>query len=169
MTPAPLYQRLIATLVWVLLLATFFANVEIQIEGAAGWAAALPTWRIERHWMLDLFWGGRAMTGYHAWIFSFMFLIFHLPMVAQARFSLRAEAQALACIMLFWIVEDFVWFVLNPAYGLARFDPLHVSWHKRWLWHAPVEYWIFLPLAAALFWLAFRAPADRIEPAASAP
>jgi hypothetical protein len=51
---------------WVVLLAYFFANVEIQIEGSAGWAANLPTWRIEHHWLLDLFWGGRPMTGYHA-------------------------------------------------------------------------------------------------------
>ena len=52
--------------------------------------------------------------------------------------------------MLFWIVEDFLWFVFNPAYGIARFDPAHVAWHKHWLWHAPVEYWIFTPVAFAL-------------------
>jgi len=54
-----------------------FAEVEIQIEGAAGWASSL---RLEDrdHWLLDLFWGGRPMTGYHAWVFSFMFLAFHL-------------------------------------------------------------------------------------------
>src|SRR4030095_12624484 len=45
----------------------FFAMAEIQIEGATGWAGSLPTWRIERHWMLDIFWGGRPMTGDHAW------------------------------------------------------------------------------------------------------
>jgi len=55
---------------WVALMAFFFAKVEIQIEGAAGWASALPTWRIESHWLLDIFWGGRPMTGYHAWVFS---------------------------------------------------------------------------------------------------
>src|SRR5690242_5379610 len=46
------------TLGYALLLAFFFAHAEIEIEGAGGWAANLPTWRIERHWLLDLFWGG---------------------------------------------------------------------------------------------------------------
>ncbi len=67
--------HLLLLLAWLLLLAFFFAQVEIQIEGARGWAASLPTWRIEGHWLLDLFWGGRPLTGYHAWIFSFMLLV----------------------------------------------------------------------------------------------
>ena len=41
-------------LVWVVLLALFFAMVEIQIEGTQGWASALPTWRIEKHWLLGM-------------------------------------------------------------------------------------------------------------------
>ena len=101
-----------------MLLAYFFANVEIQIEGSAGWAANLPTWRIEHHWLLDLFWGGRPMTGYHAWVFPFVALFFHLPAVFNGRWSWRIEARTIACIMVFWLTEDFLWFVLNPAYGL---------------------------------------------------
>jgi hypothetical protein len=34
---------------WIALLAFFFAKVEIEIEGPAGWAAKLPTWRVENH------------------------------------------------------------------------------------------------------------------------
>ena len=43
------------TLGYVVLLAFFFAHAEIEIEGAGGWAANLPTWRVEQHWLLDLF------------------------------------------------------------------------------------------------------------------
>lgn len=75
--------HIMASVLYVLVLAFLFANVEIQIEGRGGWAANLPTWRIEHHWLLDLFLGGRAMTGYHAWVFSFVFLVFHFPMVTQ--------------------------------------------------------------------------------------
>ncbi len=57
------WKGLLLTLCWVGLMAFFFAEVEIQIEGGAGWATSLPTWRIEQHWLLDIFWGGRAMTG----------------------------------------------------------------------------------------------------------
>ena len=72
---------------WVAVLGFFFAMVEIQIEGPAGWAASLPTWRIESHWLLDIFWGGRPMTGYHAWVFSFMALVFHLPVFINGVWS----------------------------------------------------------------------------------
>ncbi|MEN3366734.1 MAG: hypothetical protein V7606_4008 [Burkholderiales bacterium] len=68
-----------------------------------------------------------------------------LPRVglSNGHFSWRAEFRVLACIMLFWIVEDFLWFVLNSAYGLARFDAASISWHKRWLWFAPLDYWVY--------------------------
>jgi hypothetical protein len=57
------WRRTVMYMAWVLVMAFFFANAEIQIEGGAGWATSLPTWRIEHHWLLDIFWGGRAMTG----------------------------------------------------------------------------------------------------------
>lgn len=139
------------TLGFVILLGFFFAKLEIAIEGDAGWAANLPTWRIEKHWLLDLFWGGREMTGYHAWAFSLIALFFHFPLIFSGDFSWSAEQRALACIMLFWVSEDFLWFVLNPAFGLHRFAKSHVSWHRHWWLGAPIEYWIFTPLG--LWWL----------------
>lgn len=143
-------------LIWVALLAGFFAMVEIQIEGANGWAAALPTWRIEKHWLLDMFWGGRAMTGYHAWVFPFIAMFFHFPFFFGQRWSLALEARALGCVMLFWIVEDFLWFLFNPAFGLSRFNPVHVTWHKHWWLFAPTDYWTFTAVAAVLLWVSFR-------------
>lgn len=137
-------------LAWVVLLAFFFAEVEIQIEGAHGWASALPTWRIERHWLLDIFWGGRPMTGYHAWVFPFMLLAFHLPLAMHNRFSLHLEARCLGSLMLFWIVEDALWFLLNPAYGLARFSPQVIPWHKHWLLGMPTDYLVFSGIGGVL-------------------
>jgi hypothetical protein len=132
-----------ATLGYVVLLAFFFAHTEIQIEGAGGWAAHLPTWRIERHWLLDVFWGGRPLTGYHAWVFSCMALVFHFPVVLLQRWSVRIELRILGALAVFWIVEDWLWFVMNPAYGLQRFVPELVPWHKHWLGPAPTDYWVF--------------------------
>ncbi|KWE82897.1 hypothetical protein WL80_25205 [Burkholderia ubonensis] len=146
-------RRTLALVAWVVLLAFFFANVEIQIEGSAGWAANLPTWRIEKHWLLDIFWGGRPMTGYHAWVFPFVALFFHLPPVFNGQWSWRIEARLIACIMVFWLAEDFLWFVLNPAYGLARFTPANVPWHIHWLGVAPTDYWTMSAAAIVLFFL----------------
>lgn len=144
------WRRTLVYLSWVILMATFFAEVEIQIEGPAGWAAQLPTWRIEQHWLLDIFWGGRPLTGYHAWVFSFMALAFFAPLAFNGRWAWREAALALAGLGLFWIVEDFLWFVFNPAFGLANFVPAHVPWHKRWWGPAPMDYWIGIGVSGAL-------------------
>jgi hypothetical protein len=146
---------LLINLLFVLMLGFFFAKLEIAIEGDAGWATSLPTWRIESHWALDWFWGGRAMTGYHAWAFSLVALFFHFPIVFGGSYSWELEWRALGANMLFWVTEDFLWFVLNPAFGLQRFSKLHAGWHKNWVMGAPVEYWIFLPAGLALMCLSY--------------
>lgn len=149
---------LLPTLIWVLLLAYFLANVEIQIEGASGWAMNLPTWRIAPNWWLDLLWGGREMTGYHAWMFPCIALFFHFPLVLLGHWSWRLEARLLGCILTFWIAEDFFWFALNPAFGWTRFSPANVPWHIHWWGPAPTDYWVFLSIAAALLALSCAAP-----------
>ena len=142
---------------WILLLALLFAQVEIQIEGPDGWATGLPTWRIEEGGPLQqLFWGGRPLTGYHVWVFSFMAAVFHLPLLLTGRFSLRLEARVLGSLMLFWILEDFLWFVLNPAFGLARLTPDHVPWHRHWVLGMPTDYPLFLAVGSVLLWVSFR-------------
>ena len=152
---SPQMLQLSLTLIGVAILAYLFAQLEIHIEGDGGWAKNLPTWRIENHLLLDIFWGGRAMTGYHAWAFAFIALFFHFPLFTFAEWSLRLEARILASIMLFWITEDFLWFILNPAFGWKRFRQEIVSWHKNWACGAPVEYWIFSIISIILLWYAY--------------
>ena len=147
--------QIVMTLTCVSFLALFFAQAEIHIEGEAGWAENLPTWRIEEHWLLDVFWGGRAMTGYHAWVFSFIAIFFHFPLFFKAEWSLQLEARVLASIMMFWIIEDFLWFILNPAFGLKHFHKDKVLWHKNWVFGAPIEYWIFSVISALLYWYSY--------------
>jgi uncharacterized membrane protein len=159
--------QLALTIAWVAMLAYFFAQVEIQIEGTAGWAANLPTWRIESHWLLDIFWGGRAMTGYHAWVFPCVALFFHFPLLFAGHWSWRAEARVIACIMLFWVIEDFLWFVCNPAYGLERFNPADVAWHKYWIAFAPADYWFSVCVAMVLLWVSNRVSRNNIAVAAA--
>ncbi|MET0858693.1 MAG: hypothetical protein ABWY27_18255 [Telluria sp.] len=149
------FLQLMLTVGFVVVLAYFFAKTEIHIEGDAGWAANLPTWRIERHWLLDIFWGGRAMTGYHAWVFPFIALVFHFPVFFLAQWSWQLEARIIASLMLFWVAEDFLWFIINPAFGWKRCRPELVRWHKHWVFGAPVDYWIFSGIGATLFWYSY--------------
>jgi hypothetical protein len=135
-------------------LAYVFAKVEIQIEGRNGWAMGLPTWRIERHKLLDMFFGGRPMTGYHAWMLPFMLLIFHFPAIVTWTWSWALEARMLAAMIIFWILEDVLWFLLNPAWGWRKFKPSGEMWHKRWFLWLPVDYWMFGVVASVLLWVA---------------
>lgn len=145
------------------LLGCFFAKVEIQIEGPVGWAGSLPTWRVQHHWLLDIFWGGRPMTGYHAWVFSFMALVFHAPVLIAGRWSWKLEARMLGCVMLFWIVEDLEWFLLNPAYGWDKLSPAEAPWHKHWFLGVPLDYVTFTFVGVLLLWWSFRPPRNSKE------
>ena len=157
------WARFVVTTGVVAVLALLFAHVEVQIEGGIGWAASLPvTFRVEHHWALDWFWGGRPITGYHAFVFSFMALAIHLPIVIAWRWSWRMQARCAAALMLFWIIEDFLWFVINPDFGLAGLRPGNRGesgvawWHPRWFLGFPVEYWLFGPTGLALMWWGCR-------------
>lgn len=146
----PARREIVSALCCTLFLAGLFSQVEIQIEGAGGWAMNLPTWRIEQHWMLDVFFGGRPMTGYHAFVLPFIALFFHFPLCFTGLWTLRRESLVLACLITFWIVEDFLWFATNPAFGLGKFNAASIPWHKHWLWFAPIDYWTFSVAVLAL-------------------
>lgn len=135
----------------VIVTAWIFAALEIQIEGQAGWAANLPTWRIQNR-LTDLFYGGRPLTGYHLYAQLFVLAVVHLPYAVGLPITLRAEALILAYMILFWILEDFLWFVLNPAFGVSRFKKELIWWHqKSWWIVAPREYFIFGALSLVLY------------------
>ncbi len=148
-------SRPAALLCWVVVLGAFFAQVEIQIEGSAGWAANLPTWRIDDSW-LNALWGGKTITGYHVWVFAFVALAFHLPVFMLSAWSPKLEARIIGSIMVFWIAEDFLWFVFNPAFGLMLFSPAHVPWHKFWLFGIPIDYILSLLLGFMLLAWSYR-------------
>ncbi|HEY0025536.1 hypothetical protein [Longimicrobium sp.] len=129
-----------------------FAQLEIQIEGTAGWAAALPTWRVENRWT-RLFFSSRPLTGYHFYVHVFVTLVVHLPFaLGFAAPTWKGEARIVAWLILFWVAEDFLWFVMNPAFGLRKFRREHIWWHApTWVWIMPRDYWVFTPIAAALY------------------
>jgi hypothetical protein len=132
--------------------AAAFALLEIQIEAGTGWAAGLPTWRKENRWTRLLL-GGRPLTGYHLYCHLFVLVMLHLPFgLGLAVWSAPGEARVVAFLILFWVLEDFLWFLLNPQFGLRGFRRERVAWHAHaWWWIMPREYWIFLPLALALY------------------
>ena len=141
--------------VFLFVLSALFALAEIQIEGThGGWAANLPTWRVQNRWT-RLIYGAKPLTGYHLYLQLFLLVVVHLPFgMGLTPFSWRGEACALSFFTLFWVLEDFLWFVFNPAFGVKRFKPEHIWWHAPgWIWIMPRDYWIFIPVGLLLYWL----------------
>lgn len=140
-----------------LVAALLFALIEIQIEGPHGWATSLPTWKIQNRWT-RLVLGVKPLTGYHLYVLLFVLLAVHFPFaLGLDPVTWAAEARVLSFYAFFWILEDFLWFVLNPAFGLARFRRENIWWHApAWWGFMPRDYWIFTPVAAVLYWLSYR-------------
>lgn len=133
---------MILALLFLFVLAFAWAQMEIQIEGKNGWAAELPTWRVSDHWLLDLLYGSRPLTGYHVWAFVFVFLALHWPFAVGKVWTWREELRIVGAYNVFWVVEDFLWFLMNPHYGLKSFTRGKIWWHKRWVLGVPLDYWV---------------------------
>ena len=134
-----------------LFMALILAEWEIQIEGKDGWVAKSPGWRIEKGWLMKLS-GGRPVTGYHIYMTVFLIALVHLPLFFLTR-TWRLESLLLGFYVGMVLLEDFLWFVLNPYFGLKKFRKGQIWWHKSWCGPVPKLYWFLLPLAGVLIWL----------------
>lgn len=143
-------------ILFLLFSAGVFSLIEIQAEGANGWAANFPTWRLDNN-LTKRFMNGKPLTGYHLYFFIFMMMMVHLPYgLGFARPSLAGELRIIAYLILFFIVEDFLWFVFNPAFGLKKFKAEYIWWHAPdWWWIMPSGYWIFVPVGSVLYVLSY--------------
>lgn len=138
----------IGFLVFMVFLAFILALWEIQIEGRDGWAAKLPAWRLEKGWLVKLA-GGRPVTGYHIFMTVFLIAMVHLPLFfVPWRWPL--ECLLLGFYVGMVLLEDFLWFVLNPHYGVKNFRRGKIWWHKSWWGPVPSLYWILLVVVVVL-------------------
>lgn len=132
-----------------------FAKLEIEIEGRNGWAENLPTWKLPKDNWLNKILGGRTITGYHLWTHIYILLLAHL-VFSFVPFSWNIEFKILSFLILFWVLEDFLWFVLNPSFSIKKFKKEFIPWHaKNWFLFAPVEYFIFVPVGVILYFISF--------------
>jgi len=125
------------------LLAVVMAAVEIEIEGPYGWAEKLPTpYRVSGPLarLFGLVLGGKPLTGYNLLLFAATLVAFHLPFAFGVAWTVATELVVLAAWIAWSALWDFLWFLLNPAYGWRRFRPGNVWWHSRWLWRLPLDY-----------------------------
>jgi hypothetical protein len=153
----------LAFLAYLFLASLVFALLEVQIEGEAGWARDLPTWRYENCITRALL-GNRPITGYHLYMHLLVIALVHAPFgLGLLEFSLAGELRILAFLVFFWVVEDFLWFIVNPAWGFRHFRQDRIRWHARHWWGMmPRDYWIFMPIGVVLYiasWIVAQLPA----------
>src|SRR5262245_17896801 len=146
--PSEELEMTIAMGLYFFAIAFVLAQLEIQIEGAHGWAARLPTWRWQTPGVLR--WAGKPITGYHVFLMTFILLFIHMPLVYQG-FSVEREAELLSLFFMLAVFWDFLWFVCNPHFGLARFRADQVWWFRSWTLGLPSCYFSGLALSLAIY------------------
>ena len=164
MSGSALGTAILATLPGTLLLfgyALLFALVEIEIEGKDGWAMNLPTWFRRKPFYARVYamlLSGKPLTGYHAVMFFIPFVSFHVGLAFGQPWSWGLEARMVASYLVWNVTWDFLWFVLNPHFGWARFRKGQIWWHGGvWIGRLPIDYvnalWLSC-LVAAMPWIA---------------
>ena len=90
------------------------------------------------------------VTGYHVYLLSFILLSLHLPQLYMG-FSWEREAELMSLFFLLAVGWDFLWFVHNPHFGLARFRPADVWWFGTWWLGVPADYVVGLAVSVAVY------------------
>lgn len=136
-----------------LILAFFTALEEIQIEGKDGWAAHLPTFRINVFFRKLL--GGKSLTGYHIFLLLNHIIIFHGLFINELG-TWKTEYKIFGLISFFFVLEDAIWFFMNKHYTIKKFLKKEIEWHKRWVFGLPLTYWWGMILGTFLLWMGLK-------------
>ncbi len=137
-----------AAVVFVGFLSLILAYLEIQIEGREGHAKNLPCWRRNIKTFTKIF--GCEVTGYHSALYLFLFTSFHF-IFCFIPWRLSTELFVLGLVIELLLLEDFFWFLLNPAFGIEKFKKEFIPWHKKWIGPIPTVYYYALGVIAFLF------------------
>lgn len=137
-------------IIFVFFTACTHALLEIQIEGPHGWAAKLPTRRYTNWWTKHFTEVGHV-TAFHILTVLLITLLAHFPMFFVEHWSTELEAFALSFVFFHFVIEDFLWFLLNPSFGIRKFSRKYIWWHARWFLGVPVGYWFGSVCGAILY------------------
>lgn len=136
-------------IIYLMILAMLLAKLELMIEGSRwGWASKLPCWRKTNKFIEFVL--GKDLTGYHVWLLLMFLFIFHGGFLF-IKWTSAKECTLLGLFCIFWILEDWFWFLLNDYYGLKNFKKGRIFWHRRWFLGLPHSYWGAIILSGCLF------------------
>jgi len=145
--------------IFLFVIATWLALLEVQIEGKNSWASALPCWRPDSNWIVSRIYsktmGGLPLTGYHTVMFSFVFVILHIPFFSETSWTLANEMKVCSAYFLLSPNWDFLYFVWNPYFFLIKNDPNAIANHKTWvLGLFPADYTAAIAISLAFIIIA---------------
>jgi len=129
---------MIIIILFLILLSAIHAKMELMSEGKMGWGLRFPCWTVNNRLIKLLI--NKELTGYHFYMCIMFLLLFHSPFLF-IKWTLSKEFIILGAYFLYWVMEDFFWFVESPHYGLRNFKPGRIYWHKRWFLGLPYTYW----------------------------
>ncbi|MBN1169063.1 hypothetical protein JXA63_04195 [Candidatus Woesebacteria bacterium] len=143
---------LIKFILYILISSLFIAQAEIHIEGADGWASKLPTWKIKNKFTKLILGNTKFLTGYHLYFWSSIFVLLHSSFIITG-WNLQKELILVSCFFLLTSTEDFLWFVLNPHFGIKKFKKEYIPWHQSWFGPLPTGYYLSTAIAVLLLYL----------------
>jgi len=126
-------------ILYLIALALIHALWEVQVEGKNGWCKKLPTFRINVFFRKLL--GGKALTGYHLYMLILFQIVFHGRFLFES-WSGDRELVTQGLFIIYFVLEDILWFIVNPHYTIKRFLQRKIEWHKRWILGLPLTYWV---------------------------
>jgi len=139
-------------LVFIFIILAFIATAfwEAYIEGQFGGASQQVGWRFK------LF--GYHIHAYHFWLWFVTYpLLLAIPLLVA--FSRELLGTILAGYFLGAIIEDFLWFVINPQWPFSNFNSQKVNWYP-WLklgnFELPFFYLPYLLFAFFSWWFLVR-------------
>lgn len=131
---------------WIILCFASISFWEAYAEGRHGGASQQVGWKLKV--------GKYFFTAYHFHLFAITIPLFlFLPLVAFG-WSGRLMAIIASGFLVGVVVEDFLWFVINPVWPLRDFNSEKVTWFP-WLkigkFELPIWYLPFLILAMIIW------------------
>ena len=138
-------------IIFFLLATTLYSLMEIEIEGKYGWMVKCPTPTVFKM-------GGKNFTLYHIYMTGFIIMISLIT--SQITFSsINSIFQGIFLTSyyttLFLIVEDILWFILNPYFTLSKYSQKNIPWHANqpWILNSPLHNYIGVGYLLFVSWL----------------
>lgn len=136
--------------VFIVLFALVYAWIEIEIEGPNGWAKQLPTpQKVLAHLSL-----------YHVYMVVLAALVIGGVLYYREKMTESSEkiwirglkilGEFIFLLILFFLAQDFLWFVMNPSYTVLRYSKAFVPWHSHWILGVPLFNYIGLAMLGIL-------------------